>query len=281
MSFEKLDGAHGPDRPRPATARANSAHGGSGAGPAHGGPGAGSAHGGPGAGSAHGSSGGGRSTRARWTRAALAIVGAGLILWLLRAPLLRPVGTWLHAVDQPVPSDVVVVLGGQSGFRVIKGLELYRGGYGKRLAITSPDAEFPDLEAPPADRWLELLERRGLAADSVDVLSPSFSTFDDGRVTRQYLERTGYRSVLFVTDPYHTRRARWVLRRMLEHAGYRVRVTASDPPWFNPRAWWRDERQLIAVANEYLKLAYYVVHYGPFGPIKGPPAGLHAKEGGR
>jgi uncharacterized SAM-binding protein YcdF (DUF218 family) len=254
MSFEQLDGAHEPDR-----RRRGSAH-------------AGASRGGP-----------GRSgtRRARWTRTALAVAVAGLVFWLLRVPLLRPVGGWLHAVDAPVPSDVVVVLGGQSGFRVIEGLELYRRGYGKRLAITSPDAEFPDLEPPPAARWLELLERRGLAADSVDVLSPSYSTFDDGRLTRRYLERTGYRSVLFVTDPYHTRRARWVLRRMLEHAGYQVRVVACDPPWFDPGAWWRDERQLIAVANEYLKLAYYVVHYGPSGPIQGPPAGLHDKAGGR
>jgi uncharacterized SAM-binding protein YcdF (DUF218 family) len=199
------------------------------------------------------------------------------IVFAAREPLLRNLARWLVRTDEPVPSDLIVVLGGESGFRVTKAAELWESGYATRIALTGPDPEFPELEQPSYVRWLHLLDRVQVPRDSVDVLHPSHSTLDDARLIREVSTQRGIRSILVVTDPYHTRRSGWVIRRMLEGSGIGVRVISSTPPWYKPERWWKDERQILFVGMEYLKMAYYAKNYGWSGPLSGEARGVHGE----
>ncbi len=203
-------------------------------------------------------------------RIALALLIVVALVLALRRPLLRHIGGWLYTTEEAAPSDVIIVLGGESGHRILKAIELFRAGYAPRIAITGGEAEFPEIEDTPYQRWLYLLERRGIPETAVDLLSPSNSTYDDAMLSRRYLESHGFRSALVVTGPYHTRRARWVFGRMNDDRRWEIRVIACEQPWFAPQRWWRDEEQFLWVSNEYMKLAYYVWAYGLSGPLKEP-----------
>ncbi len=215
---------------------------------------------------------------------AAAVLAPLVVVLVFHAPLLARFGHWLVETDEPAPADVIIVLGGQSGHRIVKGRELYAAGLAERIAITGPNAEYPEFEEPTYVRWLHLLDRVGMPEDRIDLLSPSNSTFDDAVLVRDYLHRTGHRSALVVTDPYHTKRAGWVIRRMLagtssgdESAAddLEIRVVACDQPWFAPDRWWKDEKQLLFVVLEYVKFGYYVASYGRSGPLQGTPTELH------
>lgn len=181
--------------------------------------------------------------------------------------MLRAIGHWLIVADEPVPSDVVVALGGQSGYRVMKAADLMEAGYARKVALTGPDPAFPDLEEPSYVRWLSLLERVGIPRDSVALLVPSASTFSDAERIREYVDAHATKRILVVTDPYHTRRARWILRRVLGTSGVEIRMIPSDVPHTDPDRWWQDENQFLWVYTEYLKFAYYLRHYGFRGSI--------------
>jgi len=200
-----------------------------------------------------------------------------VVLFALRRPIMGSIGCWLVVTEDPAPSDVIVVLGGESGHRILKAIELYKNGYAPRIAITGPAAEFEEFEPAPYKRWLDLLERRGVPRDSIDFVAPSFSTYDDAMLCREYFEENGFRSALVVTDPYHTRRADWVFDRMNADREWDLRTIACDQQWFAPRYWWRDERQFLWVMTEYMKLSYYVFSYGLSGPLDDRPSRAHRR----
>ena len=79
------------------------------------------------------------------------------LLALLRGPILRAIGNWLIVADEPVASELVVALGGQSGYRVHKAAELVAAGFAPKVGLTGPDPAFPEFEEPSYVRWLSLL----------------------------------------------------------------------------------------------------------------------------
>ena len=209
------------------------------------------------------------------------LVGSVLVLFILvlvfRQPLLVRIGGWLDHPEPAAPADAAVILGGGGLARTVKAAELHRAGLVDRVALTSPESRAPDLLDAQYVRWVRILVSEGVPEDAIDVLVPSYSTFDDARHVRDYMNERGLARVLVVTDPYHTRRAGWIIRRFLDPGAREVRVVASEPAWFAPSRWWRDERQLLWVLNEYVKFAYYVVTYGPSGPLDGTPSTAHRR----
>jgi hypothetical protein len=84
------------------------------------------------------------------------------------------------------------------------------------------------------------------------------STTDDVAVLRAWLRRTGARRVIAVTTDYHTRRARWALRRGLKGMDVRVTMYGTPARGFDETDWWRTEPGLTTYFTEYVKLARYL-----------------------
>ena len=126
----------------------------------------------------------------RWTwkrRIAIGLLIVAVLLIVQRRAILAGFGKWLVVSEEPIPCDVIIVLGGESGHRVLKAIELYQQGYSAQIAVTGGAAEFPEVEPPPYERWLHLLDRGGIPRSSIDLLVPSHSTYDDAMLTRNYL----------------------------------------------------------------------------------------------
>ena len=71
----------------------------------------------------------------------------------------------------------------------------------------------------------------------------------------------GWHSLLVVTDPYHTRRARLCFRTALADSGIAVTVRPVEGSWYDPEAWWRTVDGQRETWTEYLKLALHAAGY--------------------
>jgi uncharacterized SAM-binding protein YcdF (DUF218 family) len=77
------------------------------------------------------------------------------------------------------------------------------------------------------------------------------STADEAGFAAVLVQRCGWRSLIVVTSPYHTRRAGWTFRRAIGDAT-RVTTVASGAP-SRPWRWWSRERDTEAVLLEWVK----------------------------
>lgn len=173
----------------------------------------------------------------------------GLLLFVLAESGAREATSWLYDPEPPVASDLLVILGGGSEERLLTGLDLYRAGLAPMILITD-GAGFPDTE-------MEHLEEQGVPARSlVAPLRPATSTYEDALTIRQVVLRKSLNSILVVTSPYHCRRARLILHRVVGGLGVRITVTPSVSLYMDMEHWWRSHQGWITVSAEFPKLLW-------------------------
>ena len=89
------------------------------------------------------------------------------------------------------------------------------------------------------------------------------STFKEAVLLRRYMDEhpDTIHSIIVVTDPYHSRRAKWIYEKVL---GEGIKVT-SAPVEFSKtqysKDWWKDASSREFVWKEYLKYLYYILRY--------------------
>ena len=66
-------------------------------------------------------------------------------------------------------------------------------------------------------------------------------------------------SFLIPTGPFHSRRVRWVFRKVFGDTVARLTVTTIDPELC--QRWWKNEKTLLDFQNEVFKSAYYHLKY--------------------
>ena len=169
---------------------------------------------------------------------------------LLGAVLIWRAGAWLYA-DVPLESaDVIVVLGGESGQRVVGAAELYRRGVAPKVFVTgSGDGG--------------LIARRLEMAGVPDVAfeTASRSTYENAVMTRRALEASNPRSVMLVTSWYHTGRALAVFRDAWPGVAFGVYPVQAGLT-FNGRFRIYEAGYIV---SEYVKKLWYLLRYGIVG----------------
>jgi uncharacterized SAM-binding protein YcdF (DUF218 family) len=161
----------------------------------------------------------------------------------------------------PAKADVAVILGGDSGYRVLKGAEIFADGLVANVLVTG--RETSPLESRPVYlRWrAQALVERGVPEAQIVIDPKPDNSWEEAVSTRRQMEARGWRSALVISDPFHMRRLDWIWARVFAGSGLRYSLVASSPEYWKPDGWWRDERTGGAVIMEYIKLAYYVAKY--------------------
>ena len=183
--------------------------------------------------------------------------------WLAAKALINPMG---------LPrADAVVVLSGSSAYieRSRRAAELYKEGRASKVVLTNDNlrggwSEARQINPLFVERAQEELVRAGVPSDRVEVLpEPVAGTHDEAVAVENYATRKGMHSVLFVTSPYHTRRALWTVQRAFRDTGVAVGVETMENGEQTPAplTWWLYRRGWSAVALEYPKLIYYYWKY--------------------
>lgn len=201
-----------------------------------------------------------RRARARALKVAISVgVAYGVIFY---TPLVWWAGQAL-VVSQPrvTAADAVVVFSGdgESGYnnatyqkRAIDALKLYRSGYAKTLVLSSgKGASISEAAVVRA-----LLLQYGVPAGAILTNERMTNgTFANVRVTASLLQKHNFSSVLFVTAPYHSRRALLVWQKVAPELKLQVFATADTPS--EQPMWTVSFNTARVIAYEYLAIIYY------------------------
>jgi len=226
--------------------------------------------------------------RQRIAAAAAAIAAIGLIVYLIRVPLLTGAGRLLVAAGAPVHADVLVVMrGDETSFeRTLTSAALFHAGYAGRIYVSSAlnDLASSDLRnrgiklPSPQDNIAAILQQKNVPCDRImlDGNAPGGGTF--GEATRLAAVMTAQRlsTALIVTSWFHARRARWTMDSVLGNSGKTATIVLAQGP-IGPENWWTYRYTSLTVMEELLKLAAYgVLREARFGddPANSPRGDL-------
>jgi uncharacterized SAM-binding protein YcdF (DUF218 family) len=183
-------------------------------------------------------------------------------LWVVIA------GRFLVAVDEPVRAEVVVVPSGDIlGNRLVAGARtLLETGSARLVVFVEGNGVYDEQQAVG-----DFLEREGVDPSAVRLLPPGGSTAEEAGTFAALAGRCGWRSVIVVTSPFHTRRAGWLFGRALGFPSV-VRVVGNGDR-FEAETWWSDEQATEVVLVEWLKLLSSVRYLvdRPDAPDPGAP----------
>ncbi len=189
-------------------------------------------------------------------------VCAGLIL-------IFDAGYFVDASQPPARSDLIASLGGGDGKRIRKALQLYEQGYSLsgKLLYTGRDVIRPTLKPPQRFSKHALLLSHRLKENQI-IYVPSgviTNTAEELFFIRDYMLRHGYRSVMIVSSPIHTRRIRLLARYIARYPKYglHLTVTSHHNPHWHPGRYIFDPYWRHAVWLEIQKLIYNMLKYSP------------------
>lgn len=157
-------------------------------------------------------------------------------------------------VDDPKPSDVIVVLAGETDHRPTHALELLEQGYAHRVLIDVPaDAKIYDsTQIQLAEKYI-----RGLTHSADVGICPivGLSTRDESHDVEHCLAHEEGTRILLVTSDFHTRRSLSTFRQQLRGKSFSV-AAARDDTQFGTR-WWTHRQWAKTCLDEWLKVIWW------------------------
>jgi uncharacterized SAM-binding protein YcdF (DUF218 family) len=172
------------------------------------------------------------------------------VLYLARRPILRfTAESWI--IEDPIDkADTVIVLGDDNFYadRATRGAELFREG--KAPAIVASGRRLR-----PSAGIAELIEHdlveRGVPRDKiVRFAHDADSTLEEARALARLAKARKWRSVIVVTSNFHTRRTRYIFRRVFPQ-GMEVRVASARDGDFDPERWWEKRKSIKELTREF------------------------------
>jgi uncharacterized SAM-binding protein YcdF (DUF218 family) len=201
--------------------------------------------------------------RRRWAVAVLAAAALAILGAAAHEPALRLIGRALVVEDALAPADAIVIMAGGIPTHEATAAGLYRKGWAPRVVLSNdftPDRvrELIALGARRLDYQGEsrvVLEKHGVPPAAIVLLGTQVKTTEaELSVVAETARVRGWRRVILVTSPQHSRRVKLVWTREASGSieGLIALVKEDD---FPGNAWWRKRRQAEAVLHEYLGLA--------------------------
>jgi uncharacterized SAM-binding protein YcdF (DUF218 family) len=195
----------------------------------------------------------------------IALAVALLLLYLGRDRVLFAAAHFLDVSETPAATDYVMVLGGNVQTRPFAAAALLHAGLARKAVVATILCSGDNLGGilPPEQEVIRsALVREGVSPDAVIILAnPCASTFDEARALAEFLESQPPSSVTVVTSCQHTRRTRWIFRRVLGASASQVHFLGVPQDGFDETNWWHFESGICTYLSEYAKLAFYLVHY--------------------
>jgi len=172
------------------------------------------------------------------------------VLYLARGPILRFVAeSWI--IEDPLgKADALVVLSDDNFYadRATRAAELLREGKaplivasGRRLRPNAGIAELMEHD----------LIERGVAKEKILRLpQDADSTKEEAEAVLKLAKEKKWRSLIVVTSNYHTRRARYIFRRIFPQ-GMEVSVASARDGDFDPQQWWTKRKSTKKLTHEF------------------------------
>ena len=192
------------------------------------------------------------------------LVALAFAAWIGREPLLRTAADLWIVSDEIGPADAVAIFGGGLEYRPFAAAAYYRQGLVGKILLSnmaSGPAEKLGVRPSHVDANLGALLKLGVPDTAIEPLGANLTnTYEEALALRDWVKRTGARSIIVPTEIFPSRRLRWVLHRVFAD-GVTIRVPALDPIGYGRDDWWKKEAGLIGFQNEVMKYLFYRVNY--------------------
>jgi uncharacterized SAM-binding protein YcdF (DUF218 family) len=191
---------------------------------------------------------------------ALGGVLAAVTYWNRTFLLTEMAKAWV--VNEPVAkADAIVVLGGGVDTRPFAAAKLYHAGVAPLILymnVKLTPAEKIGIVLPEKEETRRILLSEGVPAGAILAIGTNVaSTYDESFAVRAWESRSGAKSMVIVTDVFHTRRARWVFEKQLRGTGVQVDMQGVATLAYGTTNWWKHEEGVIGFQNEVIKYIYY------------------------
>ena len=157
-------------------------------------------------------------------------------------------------IDAPEPSDVIVVLAGETDRRPAHALELLNQGLAPRVVIDVPAQTkvYDTLQTDIAERYVQRLPQAAVVS-----ICPIFglSTRAESHDVANCLASQPVRRVLIVTSDFHTRRALSIFRHEVPGKIFSIGA-AHDPTQFGSQ-WWTHRQWAKTCFDEWIRLVWW------------------------
>lgn len=157
-------------------------------------------------------------------------------------------------IDTPEPSDVIVVLAGETDRRPAHALELLNKGLASRVVIDVPAQAkvYDTMQIELAERYIQRLP----SAASISVCPIwGLSTRAEAHDVANCLANQPVQRVLIVTSDFHTRRALSIFRHEVQGKTFSIGA-AHDPTQFGTR-WWAHRQWAKTFFDEWIRFFWW------------------------
>jgi uncharacterized SAM-binding protein YcdF (DUF218 family) len=207
----------------------------------------------------------------------LAILIFFLALYLVRHPVFRLMAeSWV--IEDPLDkADVLIVLRGDNFYadRATRAAELFREGKaplvvasGTRLRPIAGTAELTEHD----------LVERGVPKDKIlRFPHDADSTKEEAEALAKLAKTKKWHKAIVVTSNYHTRRARYIFRRVFPR-DIEIRVASARDGDFDPENWWEKRKSTKLFVREIAGMVVNIweLRHGPEATATQGIAGLKA-----
>lgn len=178
------------------------------------------------------------------------------VFYTVRYPetLIKSMCRYLTVKDDKMVADVIVILGGwEFDARLEHGIGLYKEGYGKKIILSGAGGS-------EAYRKKQLLSE-GVNEEDILMEVNSTSTYENALFTKEIIEREGYRSIILVTTPDQSRRARFIFRKVYKKSNVLIFISPVTGTPFSPEIILKSKEAKERLILETVKLVHYYVKY--------------------
>ncbi len=168
----------------------------------------------------------------------LFLAGFIFVLYLARHPLLRFAGDWWIVSDPLQHADAIVVIGDDNytGDRASHGADLFLQGWAPQVVASGrmlrPYSGIADLIAHD-------LESKGVPVAAVVTFSHhAANTLEEAEALRGLISQRHWHKIVLVTSSYHTRRSRYIFRKVFP-SNVSVLVSPAGDGDYDPNSWWK------------------------------------------
>ena len=173
-------------------------------------------------------------------------------------------GELFDITKEPKKTDVIVYLGGGERERMEKALELYKLGYSKtdKLIFTSSLTFYIDKKTV-IDKKVYFTEH-GILEHNLVHAKKVKNTMEEVLFVKNYMLRHNLKSVIFVSDPPHSRRIIFLAQSIADYkkSGLSCSVVGSDVNWWEKKHYYRQIKAIAMTVSELIKLPYNYFVYG-------------------
>lgn len=169
--------------------------------------------------------------------------------------------------DATKGADCVLVLSGNAKTRPDHAALLVKEGYSKKIFLTQARAlstKHPDIILQPVDISKKILATYNLKADIIpSTKGGATSTFDEAYDFVNFLKKNHLKRVIIVTDSFHTARAYYAFRKILDLNGFKnvqLQMSAAPNNVFNEENWYTTELGVSSYVLEPIKYIFYIFH---------------------